>query len=1323
MPGKLKRRAKRNDPPPSASRVAALAALESEAKVYAKDAADYRKTLTNVVKHHYEERRRRLVTHLDKEIVIEKEQLTVARKEAVKRLEDFVKRYSGPYAHPEATPDAMFRLAALFEERARSDTSASLEKELVPAINLYRRIIREFPTYKEVAGVHYYLGHAYTDAGLLEEGQQAWRSLVCSNHFSVQEDPNNSAKILLQPLPQDHDDKFWEEWYGKNPLPLDQLEGVPGGRRPGKPDPALELVFQNPYEGCEAVPQEVKPQQEPRYVAEVWWQLGNYHFDQLDVGAGPYALNRAAASYELGMELKKPPLYGVAMYKRAWTYYKQQRYREAVKWFVELLRYADEQEKETGDPGADFRAEAYTYIAGSLTHTDFDGPPRNDPFIPRADVFDEISDPVQQEEHLRIAIARVQDPALIPQDQRWTVEIYKALAQEFTDITQSRNAIATLELTLKNFPLDRDAPAMQDRVADLYDELARLAPEGSAVSKEAAEQALAARTKLADYVGNSAWTRKNQDDPEAIDRAERLVRRGLQRAAADHTNSARAHVARSKQLTDPRAQSEATAQAIREYQLAAKGWAGYIEQDPNAIDAYESRFWLADARFWAVTLQIDAGENPEQKAIDQAVRAAEEVRDSNEDDEYLQPAAYYLVVIADKVLDGRHNAFETSGGATGLARQEEVSFEGEGDERKPLRLSVPREVSFAVKARDDYNQTIDPVDDPQKNGLLYAFQAADFYFVYGQFDEAKGRFAEIYQEYCGANEWGYRAWEKLVSMSNFQGDAAQSRALVDSQSCAFDEETRAAEEAIRTPVRQGVAYLDARKLYDEAEQLKEGPQRDAKWREAAAAYKVALDAAPERDEAPEAAMNGAYAYKQVGDYDKAIEMYELFISRYGNDEKLTQLRQGDPSATPPVQANPAKYENRAKFLKMAYDALANAYVLFFDYPKAAKTFESIAANGHFTQDDRRAAAQQSMNLSASLGDTAAMSQSRDAFARLGASNRDLAEADFVAASAALKQWDALSPDKGANALARQRAESAMKKYYESREKDPDATEFLVEAAYWMAKMKRSAKDAQEVQWWQRSITAFIRMRSNAPVNEQGNNSALGSRAANMAAEGAFAMLDDQIRSRFDYETGHHRFRGTPQQVLEAYQKAALEAKSWYDQLQGIVDQYGSPEWGTAAIARQGSLYDSLRSGLYNTRAPELIMFDKKTEDLLRRAEESDSMELQEKADAVRTRVETAWQEQRDRELASADQVAVDRYGAAVVLARRYNVNNAAVVRAIRRMAFLTDVVGEQKLSTYASRVNDLNYSEGMFLRLRPGVVTLPEVQLIPPPAPEAGGAQ
>src|SRR5690606_6758234 len=141
------------------------------------------------------------------ELSIEKEGLGTARGEAIRRLEEFVATYSGTNADPEATPDAMVRLASLYEERARDNFDADLTTGLEPAINLYRRIIQEYPDYEEIAAVHYYLGHSLTDAARLEEGQQAWRALVCANKYKVLPDPGDSGKILLQPLPQDHDEE------------------------------------------------------------------------------------------------------------------------------------------------------------------------------------------------------------------------------------------------------------------------------------------------------------------------------------------------------------------------------------------------------------------------------------------------------------------------------------------------------------------------------------------------------------------------------------------------------------------------------------------------------------------------------------------------------------------------------------------------------------------------------------------------------------------------------------------------------------------------------------------------------------------------------------------------------------------------------------------------------------------------------------------------------------------------------------------------------------------------------------------------------------
>ncbi len=105
--------------PPTPDQLLALKELEKEAKRYERDAKAYRKTLTRIIRHHYEEKRRRLMSALDRELKIETKGLRDARAEAIVRLEKFVAKYSDDKAHPKNTPDAMFRLAALYEERER----------------------------------------------------------------------------------------------------------------------------------------------------------------------------------------------------------------------------------------------------------------------------------------------------------------------------------------------------------------------------------------------------------------------------------------------------------------------------------------------------------------------------------------------------------------------------------------------------------------------------------------------------------------------------------------------------------------------------------------------------------------------------------------------------------------------------------------------------------------------------------------------------------------------------------------------------------------------------------------------------------------------------------------------------------------------------------------------------------------------------------------------------------------------------------------------------------------------------------------------------
>jgi hypothetical protein len=135
-------------PPPSDAQVAALGRLKQQVDSYEKGAKDYRDTVTSIIRLHYETKRREVLADLNVEIGIEKTELKKARANAIKRLEDFVATYSGVRSHPESTPDAMYRLAALYEECCPTSRDLALQADhlRVPAVQRAgRRILLSGP--------------------------------------------------------------------------------------------------------------------------------------------------------------------------------------------------------------------------------------------------------------------------------------------------------------------------------------------------------------------------------------------------------------------------------------------------------------------------------------------------------------------------------------------------------------------------------------------------------------------------------------------------------------------------------------------------------------------------------------------------------------------------------------------------------------------------------------------------------------------------------------------------------------------------------------------------------------------------------------------------------------------------------------------------------------------------------------------------------------------------------------------------------------------------------------------------------------------------
>ncbi len=1294
--------------PPSSAQVAAYEAYRAQVDTYERSARDYREALTGIITLHYERKKHTVLSGFDKEITIEKAELKKAREAAIRKLEAFVDKYSGLNAQPEATPDAMYRLAALYEERGR-ETDEELRISLKPAIALYKRIIKDFAQYREIAGVYYFLGHALADAARSPEAQQVWRSLVCQNHFAypVAVDAKDPEVDQVTPLPQDDTHEHWAAWRRKYTRPESLRSG------------GSEVAFVNPYpDDCKPIAQVLKTGETPRYVSEIWWRIGEWETEQEDLGGGVVALepfavwdfNRGVVAYKHSMHTRKPPFYAISLYKYAFTLFKQQRYEASTREFVNLLNYTDEQEKLTGDKGTDFRLEAYRYIAGSLTNLDFVGPGPDEPFIPREDVFTSGQAPALAEQKLRIGIDRVQDPQLIPQDRKWTIDVYRQLAIEYGELGHERSAITIYEKMLEKWPMDSTAPETQAKIAEMYQSLAGKLPIGEERQRYEGE-VLKARTALAKYVGDMPWPDANKDNPAALQRAEELAKSGLRTAAVTHTNNGWARFEEAKASRgDPPRQLQLLSQAQREFELAALGWVGYLKQEEGASDAYESRYFYAEALHQQVRIKLTLHTAnsrqfapPSAKEIDTAKRAALDVRESNEDDKYLDNAALFVVDLSDVPRDLAFERNKESGGSQGIAPRTEPRKDAQ---RKVIKDPVPDEIQGGINARDEYVQRVPTQFDKDARAPGYQFYGGEQLLFYGHFTEARPRFEQLWKEHCGKDELGYEAWKRLWRMSTMENDIDRSNELAKAEkahSCAFSDVQVHETPGITDKTIKNIAYLKAREEFKKAETMPPGPARDAQWKKAAEMYEAALKADPGHDDAHEAAFNAALAYRRIGQMGKAIELYQLFIDKYGSEENLKRLQNGDA-------ASKDKYAIRVKNLGDAYEALAETNYGFFNYRQAAESYGSIANNGRFNDDKRKRASLNALSLYKSLGDRPNV----EAQYKLLQSPKMNLEADrkldidFRRADFDYNQWNPTGEIGGRNGDVRKSSVASLTQYYNANKANAKAAQFAIEASYKVAKMLRTVGDPGYRQWLRNTIAAWQFFSKNPTVDDKGKPLTAAQAPFNeYGAESEFILLDEEVQNEWDNRVV--KYQGTVDEVKKKYDEDADTVERKYrPRFDAVITTYQAFESTPNSMARLGTLYDKLRSQL------ELVIpkyFSAKDEKLL---EALEAKGQQEKADKIRDGVRGAWRAAKDARIDVATQSMVTRYTQAAVYAREKNVKSAHVQKGVARLAFYSDYMGDEKMRKYVERVQHpfekrpMTYQNGMFLQWRAGLVTRPK---------------
>ena len=788
-----------------------------------------RSTVDTIVRREHSRRRARLLAEFERQISEEEALLAEARRRAIEEFEAFLRRYPDD---PSITPDAMFRLAELYYEdsyetfldeadryaelQQRRDAGEEVElppdpqKDFTRTIRLFRRLIAEYPEYRHIDGALYLLGFCLNETGHFEEARTAWLNMVCQNRFQY-----------TGPLQREDGD----------------TEEHPAATVPLREETETDAVYANPYGSCTPVVAE------SRFLEETWLRIGEYHFDY---DYSQFGLEMAISAYQNAMVDPESPFYDKALYKLAWSYYRANRYEEAIRHFAQLVEYADEHQQRTGRTGSEMRPEAIQYLGISFAEDDWD-----DDHMP-----DETS-----------GIERLQDPALLPQDRPYTSEVYFQTGDTYFDLARYADAIAVYELALGRWPLALEAPHVVERIAQAYERNREF------------EDALSARARLRDYGPESEWASENEGEhPEAVREAGQLARNALYDDAVRHHQVAQ----NLRQRATEEQNAELLERARTEYDLAAQGYRAYLDQYPNDPDAYEIGFNLAEAMFFS-------------GRFSEAAAAYAEVRDSNLDDRFRNQAAFRAIKAYEALRDQAVDE--------GTLQIPDEPPEPSGSPLAVQPQPIPEILGQLNEARDIHVRLL---SDSGRNPV-FRYQTAQVFYRYGHWTEARRRFRQIYEDYCTSNGVAFYSWENLVNMAGALENLDAAEQLAQAQlerQCAppADEiaegggPVEGSEDVSPTEAAQqiltGARFRHAQERFNQAREAEEAGRADAPqlYEQSAEMFLEAVEATPDHPEAASALNNAALALEEVDRYESAMGVWRRIVEEHPESEFVDVAR-------------------------------------------------------------------------------------------------------------------------------------------------------------------------------------------------------------------------------------------------------------------------------------------------------------------------------------------------------------------------------------------------------------------------------------------------
>lgn len=506
------------------------------------------------------------------------------------------------------------------------------------------------------------------------------------------------------------------------------------------------------------------------------------------------------------------------------------------------------------------------------------------------------------------------------------------LADTVFDQTRYERAAEAYKLLITLEPNGADAPDYQKRVVESSQLLGDT------------KGAIVEMKKLAtDYGPQSAWAKANADRPRAVAHARQLAEEQIRTLAKTLHAEAQRNEKLSKVVDKDK------------YARAADAYAFYLQNFPDAGDATELRYLRADILYFKLARLEEAG---------------------NE----------YLLVGKTKPV-GKFHKDALLQAMTSFEKLRKPIPSGPGSAKDAKREITESDRKFAEAA--DLYATLFPND---KEIITVIYKNGQFFFDYGDFDEAVKRFGLIIERYPddpNAGAAGDKLLDALNRAKDYENIESWARRLKKAKAFAAKDEQERLDKLIVGSMMKAAEKANADGQFEKAAAAyqripKEFPQnalapkalanagavfeRAKRPENAVEVYRELADKYPQAPESPEALFTAA-RLEETGAYDdRAALLYEQFVAKFPNHKRAPEalrnagiLRQalGEHEKASRHYAEYAKkYKDRADAREIAFETAlvrtqqedwkgaASSFAAYVhDHPGDARTVEAYTREG------------------------------------------------------------------------------------------------------------------------------------------------------------------------------------------------------------------------------------------------------------------------------------------------------------------------------------------------------------------------------------------